>query len=83
MCLGIPGRIIEVWDAPDGARLARIAFPDRVTTACLAYLPDLAVGDYTIVHAGFALTRIDADSAAQTLATMREYGVFGDSQAAS
>jgi hydrogenase expression/formation protein HypC len=41
------------------------------------------VGDYTIVHAGFALTRIDEESAQLTLATMREYGVFGDQEAAS
>jgi hydrogenase expression/formation protein HypC len=83
MCLGIPGRITEIWDAPDGGRFATVAFGDQVRTACLAYLPDLAVGDYTIVHAGFALTRIDEQSAQMTLATMREYGVFGGQEAAS
>jgi hydrogenase expression/formation protein HypC len=83
MCLGIPGRITEIWDVPAGGRFANIAYGDQVKTACLAYLPDLAVGDYTIVHAGFALTRIDEESAQLTLATMREYGVFGDQEAAS
>ncbi|WP_123024749.1 HypC/HybG/HupF family hydrogenase formation chaperone [Mycolicibacterium stellerae] len=83
MCLGIPGRITEVWDEPGGGRFAKIAFADQVKTACLAYLPDLAVGDYTIVHAGFALTRIDEESAKITLETMREYGVFGEQEAAS
>lgn len=83
MCLGIPGRITEIWDAADGGRFARVAFGDELKTACLAYLPDLAVGDYTIVHAGFALTRIDEASAMLTLQTMREYGVFGDQEAAS
>jgi hydrogenase expression/formation protein HypC len=83
MCLGIPGRIIEIWDQPDGGRFAKIVFGDQVKTACLAYLPDLAVGDYTIVHAGFALTRIDEESAEVTLETMREYGVFGEQEAAS
>jgi hydrogenase expression/formation protein HypC len=81
MCLGIPGRITEIWDARDGGRFARIAYGDQVQTACLAYLPDLAVGDYTIVHAGFALTRVDEQSALATLETMREYGVFGDLEA--
>jgi hydrogenase expression/formation protein HypC len=81
MCLGIPGRITEIWDAPDGGRFAAVAYGDQAKTACLAYLPDLAVGDYTIVHAGFALTRIDEQSAQVTLATMREYGVFGDVKA--
>lgn len=83
MCLGIPGRITEIWDEPDGGRFAKIAFGDQVRTACLAYLPDLAVGDYTIVHAGFALTRIDEESAKVTLDTMREYGVFGEQKIVS
>lgn len=83
MCLGIPGRITEIWDEPGGGRFATIAFGEQVKTACLAYLPDLAVGDYTILHAGFALTRIDEESARQTLETMREYGVFGEQEAAS
>jgi hydrogenase expression/formation protein HypC len=78
MCLGIPGRITEIWDAADGGRFAQVRFPGEVRTACLAYLPDLEVGDYTIVHAGFALSRIDETTAVQTLVTMREYGVFGD-----
>ena len=77
MCLGIPGRIEEIWDAPSGARMARVSFPGEERTLCLAYLPDLVVGDYTIAHAGFALTRIDEESAQVTLATMAEYGVFG------
>jgi hydrogenase expression/formation protein HypC len=77
------GPITEVWDDAGGGRFARVAFGDAVKTACLAYLPDLAVGDYTIVHAGFALTRIDEESAQMTLATMREYGVFGEQGAAS
>jgi hydrogenase expression/formation protein HypC len=83
MCLGIPGRITEIWDEPNGGRFAKIAFGDQVKTACLAYLPDLAVGDYTIVHAGFALTRLDEDSAQLTLNTMRDYGVFGEQENAS
>ncbi|GAB5900193.1 HypC/HybG/HupF family hydrogenase formation chaperone [Mycolicibacterium mageritense] len=78
MCLGIPGRITEIWDEDSGARMARVAFPGEEKTACLAYLPDLSIGDYTILHAGFALTRIDEESAQLTLATMTEYGVFGD-----
>lgn len=83
MCLGIPGLITKVWDEASGARMARVAFPGEERTACLAYLPDLEVGDYTILHAGFALTRIDEDSAKLTLATMTEYGVFDQQETAS
>ena len=75
MYVGLPGRIVEIWDEPDGAR-RRVTFPGVVKIACLAYLPDLRNGDYTIVHAGFALTRLGADSARVTLVTMAEYGVI-------
>lgn len=75
MCLGIPGRITEVWRA-DGAPMAHADFDGRVRRVCLAYLPDLTVGDYVITHMGYALTRIDEADAAATLAMMREYGVL-------
>lgn len=78
MCLGIPGRVQEIWDEESGARMARVEFPGEVKKLCLAYLPDLQVGEFTIAHAGFALSRIDEDSARLTLATMAEYGVFGE-----
>ncbi len=83
MCLGIPGRVVEIWDEPSGARMAHVEFADPAGGAetrrlCLAYLPDLAIGEYTIAHAGFALSRIDEASALVTIATMAEYGVFGD-----
>lgn len=78
MCLGIPGRVTEIWDAESGARMAKVQFPGEVRTLCLAYLPDLQIGEYTIAHAGFALTRIDEESARVTVATMTEYGVLGD-----
>jgi len=77
MCLGIPGRIVEIWDEESGARMARVDFAGEARRVCLAYLPDLGVGDYTIAHAGFALTRIDEASALATLATMADYGVLG------
>lgn len=86
MCLGIPGRIVAIHDEPSGARMADVEFPDAehgrvVKRICLAYLPDLQIGEYTIAHAGFALTRIDPEQAAITLATMAEYGVFGERRA--
>lgn len=82
MCLGIPGRIAEIWDEPSGARMAHVEFrtetgDTEVRRLCLAYLPDLEIDDYTIAHAGFALTRIDEDVALVTIATMVEYGVIG------
>ncbi|MEU6701308.1 HypC/HybG/HupF family hydrogenase formation chaperone [Pseudonocardia sp. NPDC046786] len=70
--------MVRVWDAESGARMARVRYPDSEQDLCLAYVPDLQVGDYTIAHAGFALSHVDEATAAATLATMVEYGVFGD-----
>jgi hydrogenase expression/formation protein HypC len=75
MCLGIPGRITEVWKEGE-APMAHADFAGRVRRVCLAYLPDLAVGDYVITHMGYALTRLEEADAAATLAMMREYGVL-------
>lgn len=75
MCLGIPGRITERWQE-EGAPMAYADFAGAVRRICLAYLPDLEVGDYVIAHMGYALTRIGEADAAATLGTMREYGVL-------
>ena len=75
MCLGIPGRITEVWHS-GGAPMAHADFDGRLRRVCLAYLPDLTIGDYVITHMGYALTRIDEADAAATIAMMREYGVL-------
>lgn len=75
MCLGIPGRITEVWRDGD-APMAHADFAGQVRPVCLAYLPELQVGDYVITHLGYAQAQIDAGDAAATLAVMREYGVL-------
>lgn len=78
MCLGIPSRITEIWDE-DGTRMAHATAAGEIRRVCLAYLPDLAVGDYTVVHAGFALTRLDEGTALETLGMMREFAITEDS----
>jgi hydrogenase expression/formation protein HypC len=75
MCLGIPGRITEVWREGE-APMAHADFAGAKRRVCLAYLPDLVVGDYVIAHMGYALTKIGEDDALATLGTMREYGVL-------
>lgn len=75
MCLGIPGRIIEIYD--NGlTRMGKVDFNGIVKEVCLAYLPELQVGDYTIVHVGFAITRLDEESARETLALFQSLGVL-------
>jgi hydrogenase expression/formation protein HypC len=76
MCLGIPGRIVRRWQAEDGALLAEADFLGEQRTIRLNYLPYLQVGDYTIVHAGFALTQMSDEDAAATVAVMRDAGIL-------
>ena len=77
MCLGIPGKIIDIWDE-SGTRMATVDFGGTTKTVCLAYLPDMQVGEYTIVHAGFAITRLDEASAQETLRMFDELGVLDE-----
>ncbi len=71
MCLGVPGKIVEVYQA-DGLRMGRVDFGGVVREACLAYVPEARVGDYTVVHVGFALSLLSEAEAQAALATLRE-----------
>jgi hydrogenase expression/formation protein HypC len=75
MCLGIPGRVERRFEA-DGAPMGTVDFGGVRKDVCLAYVPELQVGDWTIVHVGFALTRLDEASAKETLAMMRSVGML-------
>lgn len=75
MCLAIPGRVEEVSSDGD-LRMGRVNFGGVVKRVCLDYVPDIVVGDYTIVHVGFALSKIDQKSAEQTLALFRQMGML-------
>ena len=75
MCLGIPGKVVEVYDL-DGARMGKVDFDGIVKEICLSFVPEAEVGDYTIVHVGFGITKVDEESAHETLALMKEMGVL-------
>ncbi|GGQ21365.1 MULTISPECIES: HypC/HybG/HupF family hydrogenase formation chaperone [Streptomyces] len=81
MCLAVPGRVLDIGEK-DGTRMATVDFGGVQKEVCLEYLPDLQVGEYAIVHVGFALQRLDEESARQTLALFEELGMlqeeFGD-----
>lgn len=72
MCLGVPGKIIATEDG--FMRMGTVDFDGSQLEICLAYVPDAGPGDYVLVHAGFALTRLDEEQAARTLETLRELG---------
>lgn len=77
MCLAIPGQIKEVFEG-NGVRMGRINFGGIEKEVCLAYLPDICVGDYAIVHVGFAISKVDEEAAHQTLAMFRELGLLDE-----
>jgi hydrogenase expression/formation protein HypC len=72
MCLGIPGKVLEIVERE--LRMGRVAFGGVVKEICLAYVPEAAIGDYVIVHAGFAISRVDEGEAARTLSYLEEIG---------
>ncbi len=71
MCLGIPGKVTEMYVA-NGMQMGRVDFGGVVKEACLEYLPDIRVGDYTIVHVGFGISQLDEEEAQRTLDMLRE-----------
>jgi len=73
MCLALPGRIVSL-DSDDGVAMAIVDFGGVTKTVCLTFVPEVEVGDYAIVHAGFAITRLDEASALETLALFAELG---------
>ncbi|HQR79225.1 MAG TPA: HypC/HybG/HupF family hydrogenase formation chaperone [Actinomycetota bacterium] len=77
MCLGVPGKVTRVWD-DQGTRMATVDFGGVRKEVCLAYVPDVDVGDYTIVHVGFALTKLDEAAALETLELFRQVGLLDD-----
>jgi len=78
MCLGIPGRIVEIVeiDAEGLMRMGKVDFGGITREVCLAYVPEAETGDYVIVHAGFAISRLDETEAQETLALMVESGIL-------
>jgi hydrogenase expression/formation protein HypC len=74
MCLGVPGRIVEVQE--DGLmRMGRVDFGGITRQVCLAYVPEAQVGDWVIVHVGFAISRLEEEEALEALQLLGE--VFG------
>jgi len=77
MCLGIPGKIVELYES-DGLKMGKVDFGGVVRETCLAYVPEAQLGDYTIVHVGFALNLIDEAEARKTLELLDEIGLLDE-----
>jgi hydrogenase expression/formation protein HypC len=79
MCLGIPGQITETWQAESsGLQMAKVNFGGVGKKICLSFTPEAEVGDYVMVHVGFAISRIDEDEAKRTLALLSDMGELAE-----
>ena len=72
MCLGVPGRILDIGQDALGVAMGRVDFGGVTKEVCLAYVPEARVGDYVIVHVGFAIGTVDAREAAEVFRLVRE-----------
>jgi hydrogenase expression/formation protein HypC len=73
MCLGIPGKVLEVFEN-DGLPMGKVEFGGIVKQACLSFTPEAQVGDYVIVHVGFAISRIDEAEAHEIFSYLKQIG---------
>ena len=73
--MAVPGKVIEIRDERN-TRMATIDFDGITKDICLAYLPDMEIGDYAIVHVGYAISKVDEASALETLQMFRDLGIL-------
>ncbi len=77
MCLAIPGKVVEVYE-DRGLRMARVDFGGTIRKVCLEHLPEAGLGDYVLVHVGFALSRVDPEEAARTYEFLEALDQLGE-----
>jgi hydrogenase expression/formation protein HypC len=71
MCLGIPGKIVEIYQS-NGLRMGKLDFGGVTREACLEYVPEAKIGDYALIHVGFALNLVSEQEAQETLELLRQ-----------
>lgn len=71
MCLAIPGKVVETFEQR-GMRMAKVQFGGIVREACLEYVPNTVVGEYVLVHVGFAISKVDEEEAHRTYQLLAE-----------
>ena len=79
MCLAVPGRVIEI-DNKEMLRMAKVDFAGVVREVCLDWVPEVQLNDFVVVHAGFALNKVDENEAKETLKLFHEMGALTDDE---
>lgn len=75
MCLGVPGKIVEVYEK-GGLQMAKVDFGGIFREACLSYVPEANIGDYCIIHVGFAISLLSEKEAMETLDLLKQIDGF-------
>jgi len=78
MCLGVPGRIERIDDGPGGMAMGIVSFGGIRKEVCLAYVPEAGVGDFVVVHVGFAISKVDEREAEAMMRALHEMGELED-----
>ncbi len=73
MCLAVPGKVIDLFQT-NGIQMGKMDFDGITKNICLAYVPDIQIGEYAIVHVGFAIEKLDEKTALETLEVFRNMG---------
>ena len=74
MCLAVPGKIVSIDESNPELKMAKVNFSGVSKEVCIEWLSDVSIGDYVLVHVGFALNKIDEKDAEETLKILREMG---------
>ena len=77
MCLAIPAKVIELYET-NGMKMAKVDFGGVVKEACMEYLPEVKLGEYTIVHVGFGLSILDEQEALETMELLKQIDALGE-----
>lgn len=72
MCLAVPAEILSIDHSTPDLRMAQVNIGGTIISACIEWLPEAGIGDYILVHAGMAITKIDKEAAEETLQDLRE-----------
>jgi hydrogenase expression/formation protein HypC len=83
MCLAIPGKVLSISGDDPLTRMGRIDFSGVVKQVSLAYVPEVVIGDYVIVHVGFALSKVDEEEAQKVFGYLKQIGELGELEAKS
>ena len=77
MCLAVPGKIIAIDDKEE-MKMAKVNFGGVIKEVCLDWIENPKIGEYVLVHVGFAINKIDEEDAKETIELLREMGEIPD-----